>query len=348
MTNLKILFSNISLESGSKLIPLQNFLNSSGSNLPNLYNLTPLPYEINLLDISIITNLLNVPNIPSFIRTYLMALLSKNFININGESSEEMNTDSNILIDIKNYLNAVIINDNSMLYALKIYLNSLGLNRLPDTVQKTLYQSDFVIINILKNYLTADPSTDTSKNVLLSYLNGLLNNKPINIRTATIDTYLKNKNMTGTYINNIKTYLNGLHLPKESILINLRDYLPSSSPVDTSLFDSSILININSYLNLGTVNTVSQLNTSFGKSRDKLMLINIKNYINNLKIPSSSSILMLQTTLNSLTLPNIADQPNKFPNDQTQKVDIFSNKFWKDLFGGRMYNDNGYKTIAFV
>ena len=213
-------------------------------------------------------------------------------------------------------------------------------------------EEDFYLHNIINNESNRTLYQTDKEVIEISTLKEM--DKSYNPSTKKLSNKLKYTNINDNYINEIKNYLNYINLPNTSILINLRDYINTLQLPDgykyIDLFDKSITNNITSYLyidilkyhninykefinyiiNLNSTNKEDMmiyLETLDTDNNGKIILSELKNYLNYLKIPNNSKLINLKNLLNSLDLPPTETNTTYYITNNTPKF-----KFLYDFF----------------
>jgi hypothetical protein len=228
----------------------------------------------------------------------------------------------NILINIKNYLDALNIPSNSILVELKQYLNGLNL---PNNLDLKYELSNFVllnycVINNILNYLnTLNLSNDSNYIKLKNELENLkilielnFNN---NIEITKLNDYLNllnyfqlQDNMT---IGDLMNFLNSINIQTQNI-IDFKNYINSLNlPNNITISQLKIIINnninnlINQYVSyFQNIESLMQ-NLNIPELSNISYIINIKNYLNALKISNDIVLSKLLNQLNNIDLSKI-------------------------------------------
>lgn len=255
--------------------------------------------------------------------------------------------DINILINIKNYLDGLNMPSNSINIELKNYLNGLNLPNnldLNHQINDYILLNSYVINNILNYLNTLNLSNDSvyvklkndlkklEKMIELNFKNNIDIAK-INYHLETIKTFKLDDKMTSV---DFKKFVNSLNSHGKQNIIDLKNYINGLNLKDYKTI-GELKINLNNkinslnneYMPYFKNNTSLMQDLNIQESSNLSYVINIKKYLNALKISNDIVLSKLSNTLNSVNLSKVNVRIGNL-DIMEQGLDIFG-KYLKDL-----------------
>jgi hypothetical protein len=220
-----------------------------------------------------------------------------------------------ILENINVYINTLVLPNTSLFNYLKNYLNSLNIIQLyyEKYLNKHIFFNDKNIQHYILLYLNS-PNIINSAGIssLKDYINNIDKNNDINILRNSLNGINLSDPPNNNICTNINNYLNILNLQNDSKFIYLKNYFSTLNfqiNID-NVFDTSIINNLKEYLNsLKIVKSpiIESIKNYFNIIKDNTQIVKLQLYLNSLFLfdwdtPSIVITMNIKNYLNQIKL----------------------------------------------